>query len=71
MAGRVDDAGTARRRVITTYVGLHRTALGYCATIAVLAAVAAGSLIFGIRPAAAPPDPATQASDTDRQEARR
>jgi hypothetical protein len=30
--------------VVTTHVGLHRTALGYCATIAVLAAVAAGSL---------------------------
>jgi hypothetical protein len=30
----------------TTDVGLHNTALAYCATIAVLAAVAAGSLIF-------------------------
>ena len=29
----------------TTHVGLHRTALVYCVTIAVLAAVAAGSLI--------------------------
>jgi len=32
--------------VLTTHVGLHRTALGYCATIAVLAAVAAGPLVF-------------------------
>ena len=31
--------------VATTHVGLHRTALVYCAVIAVLAAVAAGSLI--------------------------
>jgi MFS family permease len=30
----------------TTHVGLHRTALVYCVAIAVLAAVAAGSLIF-------------------------
>jgi hypothetical protein len=32
--------------VATTHVGLHRTALVYCAVIAVLAAVAAASLIF-------------------------
>ena len=32
--------------VAVTHVGLHRTALVYCAVIAVLAAVAAGSLIF-------------------------
>src|SRR6266852_1631216 len=31
--------------VAVTHVGLHRTALVYCAVIAVLAAVAAGSLI--------------------------
>jgi hypothetical protein len=33
------------------HVGLHRTALVYCAAIAVLAAVAAGSLIFRSRSA--------------------
>jgi pimeloyl-ACP methyl ester carboxylesterase len=32
--------------VATTHVGLHRTALVYCAVIAALAAAAAGSLIF-------------------------
>lgn len=32
--------------VATTHVGLHRTALVYCTVIAVLAAVAAASLIF-------------------------
>ena len=32
--------------VATTHVGLHRTALVYCAALAVLAALAAGSLIF-------------------------
>jgi MFS family permease len=32
--------------VAITHFGLHRTALAYCAAIAVLAAVAAGSLIF-------------------------
>jgi hypothetical protein len=31
--------------IATTHIGLHRAALVYCATIAVLAAVAAGSLI--------------------------
>jgi len=31
--------------VAVTHAGLHRTALAYCAVIAVLAAVAAGSLI--------------------------
>jgi Major Facilitator Superfamily len=36
--------------VATTHVGLHRTALVYCTVIAVLAAVAAASLIFGRRP---------------------
>ncbi len=40
--------------VATTHFGLHRTALVYCAVIAVLAAVAAASLIFRRRsPAAA------------------
>jgi hypothetical protein len=40
--------------VATTHFGLHRTALVYCAVIAVLAAVAAASLIFRQRsPAAA------------------
>ncbi len=55
----------------TTHFGLHRTALVYCAAIAVLAAVAAGSLISRRRPAAPAPDPAAaqagppaQASDT-------
>jgi hypothetical protein len=38
--------------VATTHVGLHRTALVYCAVIAVLAAVAAASLIFRRRSAA-------------------
>jgi hypothetical protein len=52
--------------VATTHVGLHRTALAYCAVIAVLAAVAAGSLIFRSRPAAPPPDPAAgQATPQD------
>jgi len=32
--------------VATTHFGLHRTALVYCVVIAVLAAVAGGSLIF-------------------------
>ena len=32
--------------VATTHVGLHRTAVVYCAALAVLAALAAGSLIF-------------------------
>ena len=36
-------------RVATTHFGLHRTALVYCAVIAVLAAVAAAGLIFGRR----------------------
>jgi hypothetical protein len=53
--------------VVTTHVGLHRTALGYCTTIAVLAAAAAGSLIFRSRSAAAPRDPAARAGDTGRQ----
>jgi hypothetical protein len=35
--------------IAATHVGLHRTALAYCAAIAVLAAVAAGSLIFRSR----------------------
>ncbi len=35
--------------VATSYFGLHRTALAYCTATAVLAAVAAGSLIFGRR----------------------
>jgi len=37
--------------VATTHIGLHRTALAYCAAIAVLAAVAAASLIFRNRSA--------------------
>jgi hypothetical protein len=37
--------------VATMHVGLHRTALVYCAAIAVPAAVAAGSLIFRSRSA--------------------
>jgi MFS transporter len=32
--------------IATTHVGLHRTALAYCAVIVVLAAVAAASLVF-------------------------
>jgi hypothetical protein len=36
--------------VAVTHVGLHRTALVYCTVIAVLAAVAAGSLIVRGRP---------------------
>jgi hypothetical protein len=44
--------------VATTHFGLHRTALVYCAAIAALAAVAAGSLIFRRRAAAPPLDPA-------------
>jgi hypothetical protein len=44
--------------VATTHVGLHRTALVYCAAIAVLAAVAAGSLLFRKRSAAPSADPA-------------
>ena len=32
--------------VAATHVGLHRTALAYCTVIAVLVAVAAGSLIL-------------------------
>src|SRR3984957_991113 len=38
--------------VATTHVGLHRTALVYCAALAVLAALAAGSLTFRRRPGA-------------------
>jgi hypothetical protein len=44
--------------VAITHAGLHRTALVYCAVIAVLAAVAAGSLIVRRRPA----DPGTRSS---------
>jgi hypothetical protein len=51
--------------VAITHVGLHRTALVYCAVIAVLAAVAAGSLISRRRSPAPPQDPAAApASDT-------
>ncbi len=51
--------------VATTHFGLHRTALVYCAAIAALTAVAAGSLIFRRRPPAPAPDPAAaQGSDT-------
>jgi hypothetical protein len=51
--------------VATTHVGLHRTALAYCAVIAVLAAVAAGGLIFRRRSPAPRQDPAAApASDT-------
>jgi len=56
--------------VATTHVGLHRTALVYCAALAVLAALAAGSLIFrkrshgpGVRSTASAGQP-VQASDT-------
>jgi hypothetical protein len=50
--------------VATTHFGLHRTALAYCAAIAVLAAVAAGGLIFRRRSPAPAPDPAAaQGSD--------
>jgi hypothetical protein len=50
--------------VATTHVGLHRTALVYCAVIAALAAVAAGTLIFRSRSAAPAPDPAAAGRDT-------
>ena len=51
--------------VATTHFGLHRTALVYCAVIAVLAAVAAASLIVRRRSPAPAPDPAAaQGSDT-------
>ena len=43
--------------VATTHFGLHRTALVYCAVIAVLVAVAAGRLIFGRGSPAPAPDP--------------
>jgi hypothetical protein len=39
--------------VATTHFGLHRTALVYCAVIAILSAVAAASLIFRRRSPAA------------------
>jgi MFS family permease len=48
--------------IATTQVGLHRTALFYCAAIAVLAAVAAGSLIFRRRSRHVPDPPAAQAT---------
>jgi hypothetical protein len=47
--------------IATTHFGLHRTALVYCAVIAVLAAVAAGSLIIRRYSARAPVPPAAQA----------
>jgi hypothetical protein len=51
--------------VATSHVGLHRSALAYCAAIAALAAAAAGSLIFLRHSTAPPPDPvAGQPSDT-------
>jgi Major Facilitator Superfamily len=51
--------------VAITHFGLHRTALVYCAVIAALAAIAAGSLISRRRSAAPPPDPvAAPGSDT-------
>jgi hypothetical protein len=43
--------------VAITHFGLHRTALAYCAAIAVLAAAAAGSQIFRSRSPAPAPDP--------------
>ena len=58
----VPDACTGREYkrgnagVAATHVGLHRSALAYCAAIAVLAAVAAGSLIFRSRSAIPPQD---------------
>jgi hypothetical protein len=56
--------------IATTHFGLHQTALVYCAVIAVLAAVAAGSLIIrrysahAPMPSAAQAGPPAQASDT-------
>jgi MFS family permease len=51
--------------VAVTHAGLHRTALVYCAAIAVLAAVAAGSLILRRRsPAPGTRSAAAQASET-------
>jgi hypothetical protein len=50
--------------VAVTHAGLDRTALVYCAVIAVLAAVAAGSLIVRRRSPVPAPDPAAaQATD--------
>jgi Major Facilitator Superfamily len=43
--------------VAVTHFGLHRTALVYCAVIAVLVAMAAGSLVFGRRSPASAPGP--------------
>ena len=47
--------------VATTHFGLHRTALVYCTVIAVLTAVAAGSLIFRRHSALAPIPPTPRA----------
>jgi hypothetical protein len=52
--------------VATTHFGLHRTALVYCAVIAVLAAVAAASLIF-TRRSRAPARGTAQPSEGDKQ----
>ena len=49
--------------VATTDVGLHQTALVYCAAIATLGAVAAASLIFRRRSSASMPDPAAVQAD--------
>ncbi|HEY6315377.1 MAG TPA: hypothetical protein VIY52_31860 [Streptosporangiaceae bacterium] len=49
--------------VATTDVGLHQTALVYCAAIATLGAVAAASLIFRRRSSAPVPDPAAAQTD--------
>ena len=43
--------------VAVTHFGLHRTALVYCAVIAVLVAMAAGSLVFDRRSPAPAPGP--------------
>ena len=58
--------------IATTHFGLHRTALAYCAAIAVLAAVAAGSLIFrshspARRPIEPQHKPVTRKDDDRRQ----
>jgi len=58
--------------IATAHVGLHRTALVYCAVVVVLAAVAAAGLIFGRRPGDAvklriprSPVPAAQSEQAD------
>jgi hypothetical protein len=53
--------------VATTHFGLHRTALVYCTVIAVLAAVAAGSLISRGRSPGPAPNPATAQASANEQ----